>query len=240
MVLRSMRISSRLFRLRSYRRKLHKLRSRLLLTSPVGRRWLRALILKECDRLAYAKLLREALPLDGDVIECGVFRGESLTHIAALVTDRAPHKRVFGLDSFDGFPTDTIRSADLTEDRDRSLVSGRFRTDDDMAGRIMRVFGLLDLEAELVPGFFQDTLPQFAGRRFCFVHLDCDLYESYGCCLEALYDSVTVGGVIVFDEYNDPAWPGATKAIDEFFSTRPETVERLDAPWRSNYFVRKI
>jgi hypothetical protein len=28
----------------------------------------------------------------------------------------------------------------------------------------------------------------------------------------------------MFDEYGDARWPGATKAIDEFFSDKPESV----------------
>ena len=234
------RIVNRFFRLETYRRRLRKARSRFLLSFPVGRRWLRALTLRECDQLVYAILLRDVLQLDGDVIECGVFNGESLTHIAALVAEESPGKHVYGLDSFAGFPAETIQAADLRDGRDRQLVSSRFRTVDNLAGCIRRVFSLLGLKADLVPGYFQDALPDFSQHQFCFVHLDCDLYESYLYCLQALYDLVIPGGVIVFDEYNDPAWPGATKAIDEFLATIPETLARLDAARRSNYFARKL
>ncbi len=35
---------------------------------------------------------------------------------------------------------------------------------------------------------------------------------------------VAPGGIVAFDEYNSPAWPGATQAIDEFFADRPEQI----------------
>ena len=42
--------------------------------------------------------------------------------------------------------------------------------------------------------------------------------------LEHFYPLVNKGGAITFDEYNDPVWAGATKAVDEFFSDKPEQV----------------
>ena len=57
------------------------------------------------------------------------------------------------------------------------------------------------------------------------LHLDCDLYESCKLALETFYDKVQPGGVIMFDEYADARWPGATKAIDEFFSDKPEMIQ---------------
>ncbi|NDG09881.1 MAG: hypothetical protein EB112_04210, partial [Actinobacteria bacterium] len=49
-----------------------------------------------------------------------------------------------------------------------------------------------------------------------FLHIDLDLYEGYESALKLFYEQVVTGGVIFFDEYNAEAWPGATKAVDEF------------------------
>jgi predicted O-methyltransferase YrrM len=89
----------------------------------------------------------------------------------------------------------------------------------------------------LVKGFFQDTLPKYEGD-IALLHLDCDLYESYKLSLERLYRKVRPGGVIMFDEYDDARWPGATKAIDEFFADKPEKIEpHSRCTWK--YFVVK-
>lgn len=53
-------------------------------------------------------------------------------------------------------------------------------------------------------------------NSFFFVHLDVDLYSSYETCLPYFYKRLVSGGVIGFDEYNDPKWFGAKEAIDEF------------------------
>lgn len=52
--------------------------------------------------------------------------------------------------------------------------------------------------------------------------LDCDLYESYKMCLSRLYPRIVPGGWIIFDEYFSAKYPGARRAVDEFFADRPE------------------
>jgi hypothetical protein len=55
--------------------------------------------------------------------------------------------------------------------------------------------------------------------------LDGDWYESVKMCLESLYDKVSPGGVIQFDDYGH--WAGARKAVDEFMINRG-----IDTPLR--------
>ncbi len=69
-------------------------------------------------------------------------------------------------------------------------------------------------------GFFEDALPQLdPDRRFCFVHIDADLYSSVLCALEQLYDRVVAGGVIAIDDFFHPG-QGPARATAEFFNSR--------------------
>ena len=124
----------------------------------------------------------------GAVVECGVFSGRSVAKIAAAYADRAVH----GFDSFEGLPEAWERGDD------RSFVKGRF----DMGGRLPAV----PANVELVPGWFDRTLPPFAealareGREVVFLHVDCDLYSSTKCVLGALAPVLADGALVVFDE----------------------------------------
>ena len=90
----------------------------------------------------------------------------------------------------------------------------------------------------LVKGFFDNTLSSYEGR-IALLHLDGDLYESYKVPLATLYDKVVRGGIIMFDEYADPRWTGARKAIDEFFADKPEVVvPHAKCTWK--YYVEKL
>ena len=53
------------------------------------------------------------------------------------------------------------------------------------------------------------------------MHFDCDLYRPTKAALDALWPKVSRGGVLIFDEYAIPDWPGETKAVDEFLAGQP-------------------
>lgn len=193
----------------------------------------------------FLTLLDRVTHLEGDVIECGVHWGRSVIPIARhLQARRRSEKRVFALDSFDGFRGESVSSSDVGSNRTIEMVRSRFRQSSSIVPRLRRVSERMKLNVEVVPGYFDVTLPEVVeGRSFCFVHLDCDLYASYKTCLELLYPRVVPGGILLFDEYRSPAWPGSTRAIDEFFGEKPEKPQvARDAmrPGSSKYFVVKV
>ena len=54
------------------------------------------------------------------------------------------------------------------------------------------------------------------------IHADADLYSSTKYLLEHLWPRLSVGGVVVFDEYDNTAeWPGEKLAADEYFAQLP-------------------
>ncbi len=184
-------------------------------------------------------LLESTLRLPGKVIECGVYRGNSLRMICRTLAESSPEKRILACDSFEGFPKKKVGRIDLGTHWILSRVRRKYRMCQDTPARLERFFEAYGIDGLIVKGYFSDTLQQFSDDRFCFIHLDCDLYESYKECLNMLYQSLVPGGVIVFDDYGSPNWPGAKKAVDEFFSTKTESVclcEDLPIP---SWYVRK-
>ena len=122
----------------------------------------------------------------GLALEFGVFTGTTLKIIA---TERGG-EGVYGFDSFEGLPTDW-RSG---------FPAGHFTVD-----------GLPDVPgAELVVGWFDDTLPGFLDEHpgpVDFLHVDGDLYSSAKTVLDLVGPRLHAGSVIVFDEFfNFPNW----------------------------------
>jgi len=109
----------------------------------------------------------------------------------------------------------------------------------------LRNSGVKDLvtkgNIKLVKGFFDHTLPGSISK-IALLHIDADLYSSYKVCLERLYPLVVKGGVVLFDEYNTLSeegekWPGATKAINEYFGTRVSQIQK--DRYSEKYFLVK-
>ena len=139
------------------------------------------------------KILDDTESLGGDVAECGVWRGRTFVAMALRLQQRGSGRRIWGFDSFEGFDTDVPHNF---KDTSADLVIAKINS-----------FRLRN--AEVVSGQFEDSFSKTSNRRFSFVHLDCDVYESYQQCLNFFYPRLLPGGVMLFDEYNDPDWPGA-------------------------------
>lgn len=176
--------------------------------------------------------------LPGDLAECGVWRGRSLVAMGIYLQQKHIGKTLWGFDSFEGFD-DSVQQ-DIALGGQHVDVKKPHGFDDTSYALVQRkadAFGLQNVR--LQPGFFKDSLPKCTAERFGFVHLDCDIYESYAVCLEFFYPRMVTGGMILFDEYNDPAWPGANQAVDEFFAARPEKPRSIVRDNFEKWFIVK-
>ena len=88
-----------------------------------------------------------------------------------------------------------------------------------------------------VPGFFEDTLPGFAGgeRRWAVLRLDGDTYDVTLLALRCLYPNLSPGGYVIIDDYQDI--DECRQAVDDFRREHgiEEPLEQVDwtcAKWR--------
>jgi len=175
-------------------------------------------------RLFYFRHMCERINnIRGDIVECGVSTGHGILYMALLCELTATNRKIWGFDSFSGFPAST--EADRRADRSFRMQQDDYASPPEIVlkvlsdGRVSTEF--ITQYVRLVRGYFQETLHQYDGE-IALLHLDCDLYESYTTCLDALYAKVRSGGIIMFDEYEDGDFPGAKRAIDEFFRDKSE------------------
>jgi hypothetical protein len=119
---------------------------------------------------------------NGQILEFGVFRGDSIRHMAA----RKPASALHGFDSFEGFPDDDRRDWDQD-----------FRVE-----ALPEVPGNVTLHR----GFFDATLPAFLDAwtaeapPIALVHIDCDIFSSTHTVLTALEPYLAAGDIVAFDE----------------------------------------
>jgi O-methyltransferase len=186
------------------------------------------------------KLMQSVAQLPGDMVECGVYRGETLASEALYLKQHNISKTLCGCDSFEGFDETVLSEIALGGSHDPQKKIGGFS--DTSFGLIQEKLRSLEVHerVSLLKGYFQDTLHELDGRRFCFVHLDCDLYDSYKTCLDFFYPRLVPGGIILLDEYNDPPWPGCNKAVDEFLQDKQEQVMEIESDNYLKYYIQKI
>jgi O-methyltransferase len=155
-------------------------------------------------------LARQALAVEGDFVEAGVYRGGTARMLRRLL-DTTRGKRLHLFDTFAGMPkTDRQRDFHKEDDFDDTSV-------DAVSSFVGR-----DEWIEYHPGFIPDTFRGQEGLRFAFAHIDVDIYQSIIDCCEFIYPRVNSGGIILFDDYGVASCPGARAAVDAFFGDKPE------------------
>jgi O-methyltransferase len=160
------------------------------------------------------QLVKQVSTLDDCFAEVGVYKGGTAKMIfeASKMINRR-FRRFFLCDTFEGMPeTDTQKDKHHKGDFADTSLEG-----------VRKLFN--DGEVELYKGVFPDSIPLASycfGARYSLVHIDCDIYKSVKDCCEFFYKRMSVGGVMVFDDYGFPSCPGALLAVNEFFLDRPE------------------
>jgi len=149
--------------------------------------------------------------LEGNVAELGVYKGGSAKLLAKVFEKGAKEKVVHLFDTFCGIP-ETNPLIDLHKKGDFATTSL------DSAQQF-----LSDCHNVVFhKGLFSATFNRVANETFCFVHIDCDVYQSVLECCEFFYPRMTCGGIMLFDDYGFLSCPGAKKAVDEYFQDKSE------------------
>lgn len=130
-------------------------------------------------------------------LEFGVYKGTSIKYWASRVSHSSA--RFYGFDSFQGLPNAWRLDA----------PRGRYNL-----GGVPPDVG--DRRIVLVPGLFEETLPDFAvpDHDRMVVNVDCDVYSAARVVLVRLEPHLHPGTILLFDELNDPN--NELRALEEF------------------------
>lgn len=177
--------------------------------------------------LALYEIFKEALPVHGSVVECGVNWGGGLMMLAQISSILEPvnlQRKIVGFDTFAGFPS--LAQADITgAHHNTELQQGGYAANsyDDLLHCVdlynkNRFIGHLD-KVELVKGDACVEIPKFLEREphtiVSLLHLDFDIYAPTKVAIEHLVPRMPKGAIIIFDELNNQSWPGETVAALE-------------------------
>ncbi len=151
--------------------------------------------------------VRKTEKIEGDIAEVGVYKGGS----AKLIRE-VTRKPLHLFDTFEGLP-------ELHEkDNPNQFQKGNYSAS--LEGVKNYLHGYPNIH--FYKGRFPLTAAPIKNKKFSFVHLDVDIYESTLDCLKFFYPRMNKGGVIISHDY--PGSDGVRRAFDEFFENRPEII----------------
>lgn len=165
--------------------------------------------------------------IQGDVVECGVWRGGSMMAAARTLLELGDTSRHLYL--FDTFQGMTEPSAEDGERAARWMRGPRPKHFVVGPEEVRRNLGLTGYPADrvhLVPGPVETTLPGSAPSHISLLRLDTDFYKSTLHELVHLFPRLQQSGVLIVDDYG--SWEGARKAADEYLADKAILLHRMD------------
>ena len=166
--------------------------------------------------------------IEGDFVECGVWRGGNGILAKKVFQYFGSDKKVWMFDTFEGMtePTELDVKASTKVSAEKEYLESQreqhnewcFASLDDVKKNCVDS-GFKESDFCFIQGDVCHTLriPENVPREISILRLDTDWYESTKTELEVLYPNLVNRGVLIIDDYG--YWEGSRKAVDEYFSS---------------------
>lgn len=169
--------------------------------------------------------------LPGEYAEFGVFQGTTFGYAAKIFAPLFPQMRFLAFDSFEGLPYP--KGIDKEGDFTSGFYESQFACDEErFLDNVLKTAPLTPERLITVKGWFDKTLtPQTAQslglKKLAAIWIDCDFYESTVPILNFISPFLSVGTVILFDDWrcyrNLPTF-GEQRACAEWLEKNPKLV----------------
>lgn len=162
--------------------------------------------------------------IEGDFVECGVWKGGSAMAMALALKSLGDVSRKIHLyDTFDGMSEPTVKdesidgkSAEIqlkTSAKENPNSVWCYSSLDEVQAN-MRSTLYPEQNIAFVKGKVEETIPRHIPESIALLRLDTDWYESTKHELEHLFPRLVRGGVLIIDDYGH--WKGSRRAVDEY------------------------
>ena len=165
--------------------------------------------------------------IEGDIVECGVWRGGNLILSQKILASLGINKKkIYGFDTFEGMTEPQDIDIDMHGRKSSDLMSKTKKINNQKD-----IWAYCDFETvskniennttfnsiNLIKGDVKNTLiDNNLPKKISILRLDTDWYESTKIELEKLYPLLSTGGILIIDDYGQ--FKGCKKAVDEFFA----------------------
>jgi hypothetical protein len=151
-------------------------------------------------------------------------------------------RKIVGFDTFEGFPSTAPQDGE-------KLNPGMYAVTPNYDEYLDRILHFQEQESplphlqkyELVKGDASSRIHEYLEKHpetiVALAYFDMDIFKPTQDCLQAIKDCLPRGGVIGFDELNDPLCPGETLALKEVFGLENVAIRRFPYNSRTSYVV---
>jgi hypothetical protein len=189
--------------------------------------------------IAHYELYKKTLNLSGEIVECGVFKGVSLSRWAHFreMFGGSYGKKIIGFDIYGSFPKTNFSPDNKKLDAFIDAAGDQSISTEQMRSVLMNKE--VNHKVELIKGDITKTVPQYVLEnpelKISLLNLDTDIYEPAVTILEKLYPRIVKGGILILDDYG--VFPGETKAVDEYFKDNRIQINKFPHSMTPSYII---
>ncbi|RYF77836.1 MAG: macrocin O-methyltransferase, partial [Chitinophagaceae bacterium] len=149
--------------------------------------------------------------IEGDFVECGVWKGGSSMMMAALLAKAGvTNRKIILYDTYEGMSEPTEADKDSTGETAAQLLQQQAKEDaasvwcyssfDEVKSNLQKA-GLPEDNIIMIQGKVEDTIPEnIPAQKIALLRLDTDWYESTKHELIHLYPLLTANGILIIDD----------------------------------------
>lgn len=195
-------------------------------------------------------LAKKCLNLPGDFVEFGCYRGNTSVLLGQLIQKSSSPKFLWLYDSFAGLPSKTAEDnsgAGANFQAGELFVSKRAVIEKlkrhglkianhapntrhtsgitNHSNNYSNTLSPVQTQASAVivkKAWFDDLTNQDLPAKIAFAFLDGDLYSSIKVSLQLVTPLLAPQGIMLVHDYNNPALPGSSRAVDEWLKAHPD------------------
>lgn len=185
------------------------------------------------------ELFKKSIEVKGDIIEFGVYKGNSLIRLISFnKIFNKRKKKIYGFDVFNKFPfgsnkKDEKHRINFVKDAGENSIN---------KNKLIKILKKKKFtNFKLIKGNVLKTIPTFLKKnnklKFSFINLDLDLYEPSLLVLENFYPKLSKNGILMLDNFNE--FFGETKAVKEFCKKKKIKISNLSLNGKKIFYIQK-
>jgi len=198
--------------------------------------------------LAHYEAFKIAMTVPGEIVECGVFKGTSFLRFAHFrdILGSSISAKLIAFDVFSDDYPETGFNEDFEQRQHWIDTAGSSSISEEQIIKVLNDKGVRNFK--IVAGNVLETIPKFVsenpGVKISLLNIDIDFVEPTACVLEHLYEKVSLGGIVLFDNYAGEGTSGKylhgdTKGIDEFFKGKSVKLRKFPFCSRPCYLIKE-
>lgn len=200
--------------------------------------------------LAHYEAYKMISDIPGDIVECGVFKGESLTrfgHFREILGSNNSSK-IIGFDNFDNVYPDTIYEEDQES---RKFWMDTANSSSISVEQLSKVFDHHKFtNYTFIKGDITKNVPNFlkenSGMKISLLNIDCDFVEPTYTALKYCWPYISKGGIVLLDNYSGSSvdghsYHGDTKGVEDFLNELEEKpiIKKFNWVCRPCYIIKQ-